>query len=120
MQVVEAKRAQREMPSDLLETLSAFSNTADGGVILLGVDQAAGFAVTGVTGVEYVSSRVAQACRDEMEPPLAPLISSDDVDGKHLVIIEVPSFRRRRSPATSKVEAWPTVPSCALAERTGN
>ena len=40
---VEAKRAQRDMPSDVLEALSAFSNTPDGGAILLGIDENAGF-----------------------------------------------------------------------------
>lgn len=92
MQVVEAKRAAREMPSDLPETLSAFSNTTEGGIVLLGVDEVSGFAVTGVQDLHRVSDRVAQACRDELEPPISPVISSDDVDGRPIVIVEVPEL----------------------------
>lgn len=92
MQVVEAKRATREMPSALPETLSAFSNTSDGGVVLLGIDERSGFTITGVQDVERVGSRVAQACRDELEPPIKPVISSDEVDGRAVVIVEVPEL----------------------------
>lgn len=102
MQLVEAKRARQEMPGNVLETLSAFSNTLDGGAILLGVDEEAGFAVTGVEDVERVSSRVAQACRDEMEPPVRPVISSEEVDGKPLVVVEVPELTPAEKPCYIK------------------
>lgn len=102
MQVVEAKRATREMPSDLPETLSAFSNTSDGGVVLLGIDEAGGFTITGVEDVERVSSRVAQACRDELEPPISAVLSSDEVDGKRIVIVEVPELPPHEKPCYIK------------------
>ena len=92
MQVVEAKRAKTEVPSDLPETLSAFSNTSEGGVIVLGIDESSGFALTGVDNVERASSRVAQLCRDELEPSISPLISSEEVEGRRLVVIEVPEL----------------------------
>lgn len=102
MQVVEAKRAMREMPSDLPETLSAFSNTSEGGVVLLGIDEAGGFTITGVEDVERVSSRVAQACRDELEPPISAVLSSDEVDGKRIVIVEVPELPPHEKPCFIK------------------
>lgn len=102
MQLVEAKRARREIPTNILETLSSFSNTTDGGAILLGVDEDAGFAVTGVEDVERVSSRVAQACRDELEPPLVPVISSDEVDRERIVVVEVPELTAAQKPAYIK------------------
>lgn len=102
MQLVEAKRALREMPTDLVETLSAFSNTADGGAILLGVDESSGFAVTGVEDVDRLSSRVGQACRDELEPAIKPLISGEEVDGRPIVIIEVPELPASEKPCYIK------------------
>lgn len=102
MQVVEAKRATREMPSDLPETLSAFSNTFDGGVILLGIDESSGFSITGVLDVERMSGRVAQACRDELDPPIRPMLSSEEVDGKKVVIVEVPELQAREKPCFIK------------------
>lgn len=102
MQVVEAKRATREMPSDLPETLSAFSNTSDGGVILLGIDESRGFSITGVQDVERMSERVAQACRDELDPPIRPMLSSEEVDGKKVVIVEVPELQPREKPCFIK------------------
>lgn len=102
MQVVEAKRATREMPSDLPETLSAFSNTSDGGVILLGIDESRGFSITGVQDVERMSGRVAQACRDELDPPIRPMLSSEEVDGKKVVIVEVPELQPREKPCFIK------------------
>lgn len=102
MQVTEAKRARREMPADLVETFSAFSNTADGGVVLLGIDESAGFSIAGVDRVDHVSSRVAQACRDEMEPPLVPVISSEDVDGKHVIVVEIPELPPPQKPCYIK------------------
>ena len=102
MQLVEAKRARREMPLDIVETLSSFSNTSDGGVILLGLDEQSGFTVTGVEDVERIGERVAQVCRDELEPPIKPVISSEEVDGKRLVVVEVPELRPSEKPCYIK------------------
>lgn len=102
MQLVEAKRARHEMPSDLLETVSAFSNTSDGGVILLGVDEDAGFTVSGVDDVERVSARVGQACRDELEPAVAPRLSSEEIDGLKVLVVEIPELRAGEKPCYIK------------------
>ncbi|WP_322779040.1 ATP-binding protein, partial [Frankia sp. Cas4] len=48
---IEVKRARGGMPTSLHETLSAFSN-ADGGTILLGIDEKAGFAIVGLAEPE--------------------------------------------------------------------
>lgn len=106
LQLVEAKRAHSRMPEDLLESVSAFSNTSEGGTILLGVDETSGFVVTGVMDVERVTDRVAQACRDELEPPIAPLISSEAVDDERLVIVEVPALRPGEKPCYIKSRGY--------------
>ena len=84
------------------ETLSAFSNTADGGAILLGVDENSGFEITGVEDVERVTSRVAQACRDELVPPLQPLITAEEVDGRIVVVVEVAELPASQKPCFIK------------------
>jgi predicted HTH transcriptional regulator len=49
LQAVEVKTAARGTPGRALrESLSAFSNRTGGGVVLLGLDEAVGFAVTEV------------------------------------------------------------------------
>ncbi len=95
---VEAKRARSEMPTDVLETLSAFANTAGGGSLLLGVDERSGFEVVGVEDVERLTSRVAQASRDELDPPLQPVIALHDIDGRRIVVVEVPELAASQRP----------------------
>jgi ATP-dependent DNA helicase RecG len=99
---VEAKRAGRQVPTDVAEALSAFSNTPGGGLILLGVDETRGFAVTGVEDVERTTARVAQICRDEMEPSLHPTIEAEEIDGQKVVTIEVPEVASAQRPCLIK------------------
>jgi ATP-dependent DNA helicase RecG len=51
---VEAKHGEAELPKRLWETLSAFSNTPGGGVLILGVEEKAGFAISGVRNAKKV------------------------------------------------------------------
>lgn len=99
---IEAKRARSEVPSDITEALSAFSNTADGGVILLGVDESLGFEVSGVDEVDRIANRVAQICRDEVQPPLQPTITSQDIDGQRVIVVEVPELLAAQKPCFIK------------------
>ena len=59
---VEAKRAEHELPKRLWETLSAFANTRGGGVLILGLDQTAGFAVIGVKNPARMMQDLASLC----------------------------------------------------------
>ena len=95
---VEAKRATDQLPRRLWETLSAFANTADGGVILLGVDERDGFSVSGVSQPGRLQADLASMCADQMEPPLRPLIQLWEIDGKTLVTAEVPELPPHQKP----------------------
>ena len=86
----------------MVETLSSFSNTSDGGVILLGLDEQSGFTVTGVEDVERIGGRVAQCVATKLGPPIKPVISSEEVDGKRLVAVEVPELRPSEKPCYIK------------------
>lgn len=94
---VEAKRAERELPQRLWETLSAFTNTPGGGVILLGIDEESRFAVTGVGDPAKIQADLASLC-DQMEPPLRPLIQIHKVDSKSVVTAEIPEIDYRFKP----------------------
>jgi len=94
---VEAKRAAAELPKRLWETLSAFSNTPGGGVLILGLDEAAGFAVTGVRNPKKVMQDLASEC-DKMDPPVRAPIELHQVEGVTLVVAEVPEAELASKP----------------------
>ncbi|GGP43779.1 hypothetical protein GCM10010185_14340 [Saccharothrix coeruleofusca] len=85
---IEVKRAERKLPASVRETLSAFANTR-GGVLILGLDEATGFAATGVQEAAKVAADLASWCSTEMEPPLRPLINVHSFEGVDLVVAEI-------------------------------
>jgi ATP-dependent DNA helicase RecG len=94
---VEAKRAEHALPARLWQTLSAFSNTPGGGVLILGLDETSGFATVGVRNPRKVQQDLASLC-GEMEPPLRPPIELHRVEGKALVVAEVPEIEIGQKP----------------------
>lgn len=98
---VEAKRARGECPKKLWETLSAFSNSPDGGVILLGVDEAEGFSAPGVGKVDKVQAELESIC-SQMEPRLTPLVDVFEVDGEQVIVAEVPELPAAQKPCFYK------------------
>ncbi|WP_322759375.1 ATP-binding protein [Frankia sp. Cr2] len=93
---IEVKRARGGMPTSLHETLSAFSN-ADGGTILLGIDEKAGFAIVGLAEPELILNRFVTLCRS-MDPPIAAAVDLIDIDGIKILAAQVPSLPRERRP----------------------
>lgn len=98
---VEAKKASRVLPQRLWETLSAFANTPGGGVIILGLDEEAGFATVGVEDPGKIQADVASLC-DQMEPPLRPLIELHRFEGRTIVTVEVPEAPFNQKPCFYK------------------
>lgn len=94
---VEAKRAAGGLPKSLRETLSAFSNS-DGGTVLLGVDEENGFATVRLDDPIGLRNGLVQMSRDDLTPAL--LISADlvEVEGNTIVVAEVPPVTADRRP----------------------
>ena len=94
---VEAKRSEKALPKSIRNTLSSFSNTAGGGVVLLGVNEASGFPVTGVDDPKKVQADLSSMCA-EMVPPVRPMIASHAIEGKTVIVAEVPELTAAEKP----------------------
>lgn len=62
-QTLVVKAARQGVPS-IYDTLSAFSNQPEGGTILFGVDESAGFKAVGVYNVQDLQVRVREMCEE--------------------------------------------------------
>lgn len=76
------------LPKSCKESLSAFANTR-GGVLILGLDEIAGFAATGVTKPAKLMKDLASLCATGMTPPLRPHIELQSFEGVDLIVCEV-------------------------------
>ena len=88
------------LPANLASTVCAFANMPDGGTILLGIDEAAGFAVTGVNDAAGLEAGVVNQARSTVDPVPQLHTSSVEINGKQVVVIEVVPLRLADKPAT--------------------
>lgn len=94
---LEIKRAQKGLPQHLYETMSAFANQPEGGVIVLGMDETQQFTLTGVDNVQSVLSSLTDLA-SKMEPPLSLDIQVIDVGQKSIIVAEVPECGFQHKP----------------------
>ena len=94
----EVKSARLGTPQRMYEALSAFANRTGGGVVLCGLDERQGFAITGVGDPHRLQEDVSNLASDEMEPPLRPVFTVEKVEGHVLVAIEIPEVPPERRP----------------------
>lgn len=85
---VELKKARGGLPQTVQETLSSFSNTV-GGLLVLGVSEKENFRITGVSDAGKVMKALSDAA-SEMEPPVRPQIEIIDIDGEQVVVAGIP------------------------------
>lgn len=88
-QTTEVKRALNASPDKLYDTLSSFSNQNDGGVIVFGLYEDEGFAVTGVSDVHLLQKKVMEQC-NQMEPAVRAVFTVAEFEGKNVVAAEIP------------------------------
>lgn len=89
-QTIELKSAAKGCPTRLFDTLSSFSNQDDGGIIIFGIDEKAGYRVCGVYDVQDLQKKVTEQCK-QMEPAVRALFTVCNIDGKSVVSAEIPS-----------------------------
>lgn len=94
---VEVKNSQGGLPKSLRETLSAFSNTR-GGIVILGLDESQGFAPVGLRNPAKLASDMGAMCSSEMEPAVRPLIRIHQFEGEQVLVAEVPELDRAQKP----------------------
>jgi ATP-dependent DNA helicase RecG len=94
---VEAKKARGGLPGKLWETVSAFANSG-GGVLLFGVDEVNDFAPVGVTDAASLEKSLASMLSDRMDPPVRAVIETQVLDGRPLVVAEIPALPRSLQP----------------------
>jgi len=86
---VEIKSAHGGTPKRLYESLSAFANRSDGGLMLFGLDEQQDFEIVGVGNSQQLISDVSDLAASEMEPALRPEFTVEDIDGRIVVAIEI-------------------------------
>jgi ATP-dependent DNA helicase RecG len=94
---VEAKAAHTGTPADLFKPLSAFANRLGGGVLLFGLDEDAGFKAVGVGNPRKLQEDLSGLAA-QMEPPLRPSFSVEEIEGGTIVAVEVPEVAFDQKP----------------------
>lgn len=104
---VEVKTAVGGLPKTVVETVSAFSNT-NGGLIILGVDESAGFTPVRLPDAAKLRDDLVSAVSDQLDPPIRLGEELVEVGGAVLVVAKIdplpfdqrPCYVRSRGIAT--------------------
>ncbi|MBR4345638.1 MAG: putative DNA binding domain-containing protein [Oscillospiraceae bacterium] len=88
-QNIEVKKCKDGITEKLYDTLSSFSNQDEGGIIVFGLDEKAGFEITGIDDVQLLQRRVSEQC-EQMQPAVRPVFTVTQVKGLNIVSAEIP------------------------------
>jgi len=103
--MIEVKSAAGGLPDSLTSTLSALSNLPGGGVVVLGLDEKAGFRPVGLADPQALKQGLGSRAR-VFTPPVRLDISDTQVEGKPVILAEVaecdPSAKPCRVTSTGK------------------
>jgi ATP-dependent DNA helicase RecG len=83
---VEMKSATGGLTESIISTLCSFANRPGGGMIILGLDAAAGFAPVGLTKPREMKSAIAAKARSAFEPPITIHLDQAVVDGEAVIV----------------------------------
>ncbi len=102
---VEVKSARGGLPSSIGESLCALANHPGGGLLVLGLDEQAGFAPVGLTDLQTLKQGVASKAR-ACEPPVGIDISQHDVQGHAVVAVKVTECDSSAKPCRFGGRGW--------------
>ena len=88
-QTVEIKEARVACPEKLHDSLSAFANQDGGGTIVFGISEKEDYSVCGVCDAQSIITGVSEQAK-QMNPPIRPLFTIAQIDGKTIVSAEIP------------------------------
>lgn len=94
---IEVKSARVKFPKDALKTLSSFSNTS-GGTLVLGISEDDSFAPVPGFDAKRAVDGLAHACREMMTPPVTPSIEYARYMGAIVVVARIPEMRPSEKP----------------------
>ncbi len=100
-QYVEIKKALGGTTKKLYDTFSSFSNQNNGGTIVFGIDEKAGYEVTGVYDAQDLQVQVKNAA-EQMEPVVRPYFTVAEYEGKVVVSAEIPECEPENKPCFYK------------------
>ncbi len=88
-QFIELKAAREGAPKRIYDTLSSFSNSNEGGIIIFGVDEEHDFELCGVYDLQDIQQKITEQC-SSMTPEVRPLFSYAEIPNGYICAIEVP------------------------------
>lgn len=102
---IEAKRAST-FGDSIMETICAFANEPglDGGWLLLGVAQDENslfpgfYTVHGIEDVDKMTRDISNACASTFNHPVRPIIQTDEIDGKRVVLVQIAESQPAEKP----------------------
>lgn len=103
---VEVKAARGGLPENLPETICAFANMPDGGLIILGIDERDNFVISGVERPAELEAGIVSQARKAITPPASVDVATVEVEGKFVVAARVHGLPLRDKPARYRGEAY--------------
>lgn len=96
-QNIELKSTKGGFPKRIYDTLSAFSNQDEGGILIFGVTDKPAFEICGVYDAEDVQKKIMESCL-QMEPPVRAVTTICEIEQKLVVAAEIPGVELARRP----------------------